>query len=73
VLQRWGLVERTRSAADARAQTLRLTTVGAARVESARAACRERFRCLLDRWSDGVVTALADLLHRFNTLDDPDR
>lgn len=70
VLERLGLVERTPDSADARAQTLRLTPDGAARVESARAARREVFRSLLARWPDDDVAALADLLHRFNALVD---
>ena len=70
VLERLGLVERTPDAADARAQTLRLTADGAARVETARAARREVFRSRLARWPDSDVEALADLLHRFNALAD---
>ena len=70
VLERLRLLERTPDPVDARAQVLRLTSGGAARLESARSARRARFRSLLARWTDSDVESLARLLHQFNELDD---
>ncbi len=73
VLERLRLIERSADPHDARAQILRLTPDGANQVAAARAARRERFRGLLARWPDEDVATLAQLLHRFNRLEDPDR
>lgn len=70
VLERLRLLERTPDPDDARAQVLRLSPDGAARLESARSARRERFRGLLARWPETDVESLARLLQRFNGLDD---
>lgn len=72
-LERLGLVERSRDAEDARAQLVVLTEQGAAQVERVRALRRSHVRELMSSWSDEDVTLLADLLHRFNGLNDADR
>lgn len=70
VLERLDLVGRHDDPQDARAQVLSLTGLGEQRVGTARAARRNRFRALLEAWPDADVRTLADLLHRFNALDD---
>ncbi|MGJ7440940.1 MarR family winged helix-turn-helix transcriptional regulator [Aquipuribacter sp. MA13-6] len=72
VLERLRLLDRSPDPLDARAQVLRLTPEGAERLDRARTARRGRFRELLRQWPEDDVTALADLLHRFNDLDDPE-
>lgn len=72
VLEQLSLLDRSPDPLDARAQVLRLTPEGAERLDRARSARRQRFRELLQQWPEDDVTALADLLHRFNDLDDPE-
>lgn len=72
VLEGLRLLDRSPDPQDARAQVLRLTQEGAARLDRARSARRQRFRELLQQWPEDEVTALADLLHRFNDLDVPE-
>lgn len=72
VLERLRLLDRSPDPRDARAQVLRLTPEGSARLDRARTARRQRFRELLEQWPEDEVTALADLLHRFNDLDVPE-
>lgn len=72
VLEQLRLLDRSPDPLDARAQVLRLTPEGAQRLDRARTARRQRFRELLQQWPEDDVTALADLLHRFNDLDDPE-
>lgn len=69
-LEELGLVERVDDEHDARAQLLRLTADGDARLAAARDKRRERFRELLGEWQSGDVRRLADLLARFNSLHD---
>jgi DNA-binding MarR family transcriptional regulator len=70
VLERLALVGRDDDPADARAQVISLTDLGADRLGSARTGRRERFRALLGTWPQDDVRTLAGLLHRFNALED---
>jgi len=67
-LERLGLVERTRDAADARAQLVVLTALGRERVDRVRAARQEHVQAMLSTWQDADVDQLAALLARFNDV-----
>jgi DNA-binding MarR family transcriptional regulator len=68
VLEGLGLVERRADPADRRAHLLALTGEGRRRLDTVRAARRERFHALLDRWPEEDVRTLAAMLARFNAL-----
>ncbi|HEX5533659.1 MAG TPA: MarR family winged helix-turn-helix transcriptional regulator [Actinomycetales bacterium] len=63
-----GLIDRVEDPDDARAQVVRLSKVGAERLEAARGARRRRFRQMLGEWEAGDLRTLAELLRRFNSL-----
>ncbi len=63
-----GLVDRVDDPDDARAQVVRLSQLGAQRLDAARAARHRRFRQMLAEWEPGDLRTLAELLRRFNSL-----
>jgi DNA-binding MarR family transcriptional regulator len=65
-LESLGLVTRRPDPEDGRAHLLELTTEGLARVVAARAQRRETFHERLSTWPEPDLTALAQLLSRFN-------
>ena len=68
VLAELGLIEREPDPGDGRAHVLVLTAQGRQRLESARAARRERWHALLATWPVDDVSLLAGMLARFNVL-----
>ncbi|SEM08128.1 MarR family winged helix-turn-helix transcriptional regulator [Streptacidiphilus jiangxiensis] len=66
-LETLGLVTRRPDPEDGRAHLLELTPEGVARVVAARARRREMFHDRLSTWPEGDLSALAQLLARFNT------
>lgn len=67
-LEGLGMVSRTPDPADARAQQLRLTADGAARLRRVRTARRRQFQQLLVAWPAEDVSRFAGYLSRFNAL-----
>jgi DNA-binding MarR family transcriptional regulator len=68
VLEDLGLVERRPDPGDGRAHLLALTGEGQRRLDTVRAARRERFNALLGTWPEEDVRVLATMLARFNGL-----
>jgi DNA-binding MarR family transcriptional regulator len=63
-----GLVDRAPDPADGRAQVLRASPEGAARLERIRDARRARWEADLADWPADDIAALGDLLARFNRI-----
>ncbi|WP_337059426.1 MarR family winged helix-turn-helix transcriptional regulator [Kineococcus sp. G2] len=67
LLESLGLVERAADPTDGRAVRLRMSALGAEKVEAARAARRERLYARLQDWSEEDMTQLATLVARLNS------
>ena len=65
---RLGLLERAPDPDDARAVTVRLTTVALVRMDALKLARMERWRAALATWDAGDITALTRLLHQLNDV-----
>jgi len=63
-LNDWGLVEMTRSAADARVVVVEPTALARERFQAVRARQREFYSAILADWSEGDIAKLEELLNR---------